>query len=479
MSTPFRNFDDSDDDSDDGDVVFVSSRVPVPKVNKEYPCNQCPEEDRPIFKSHAELVKHKAEAEHEYCKKCDQEFECRDDLEMHILRSNRHITCFLCIKEFRSESGLQLHTQQAHRTSASALCPRCHENFATQAGLLQHIEQNLCAGGLRRGEIYGSINDHQYRTNEELRNRSGTGTETSTGNKPDGEPADPQTAAIELVNSFSHFKIYDTRPGTRDEEEEIKIDTRWWNEHRRHYNCPFRNCGKKFKNSNAFQQHLNSDAHTAKNFSCPGCKKRFPSSSAMLQHVESGMCRIMKTADYERVKDGLTFPVDQNKPSQSVATRSQRSEALSTVGAASDTGEDDRSVGGPKGKGKAVTSGSLSTVGTRPTTVQGYMAAQARAMNNKTPNSVSSALSTVGTKPEKQGAAGMNHNQFAERQLQQLKSAWGESNTKDKGKGKVKVDSQQPSEPVRKRTVVENQKPEGPMEYSFDKDSDSELSTVL
>ncbi|KAK6527996.1 hypothetical protein TWF281_009255 [Arthrobotrys megalospora] len=487
---PYHNFDDSDDDSDDEHITLVSTHVPGPQAEEQYPCQQCPEHKRPVFESHAALVKHKIQAEHQYCKKCDQEFGSRDDLEMHILRSNRHITCFMCVKEFRSESGLQLHTQQIHRTTAGGMCPRCHENFATQAGLLQHIEGNLCPGGLRRGEIYSAIKDHQHRTNEELRNRSETGTEASS-EKPMTTREEDQ--ASELVNSFSHFKIYDQRAGTKPEEEIIKVDMAWWDPERRHYNCPYRTCGKKFKNSDAFQQHLNSDAHAAKNFSCPGCKKRFPSSSAMLQHVESGMCRISKMADYDRVKSGLTIPVDQSRLTKSLATFSHRSETLSTVGAPSDARRGDLSTVGAKTK----PSEALSTVGTKPAVGHGNLSEKLSTVGarsdrggktKKPPSSTASrseALSTVGT----------NQNQYAEQRLQQMKQAWGgpareneggdpahASGSKPKGKGKGKASPSKASEAVKKRAVAENRKPDALIEYSFGKDSDSEeegtLSTV-
>ncbi|KAK6345207.1 hypothetical protein TWF718_007134 [Orbilia javanica] len=500
---PFRSFDDSDDDSDDGIITVVSSQVPGPQDEEEYPCNQCPDSRRPVFRSHAELVKHKIQAEHHYCKKCDQEFDCRDDLEMHVLRSNRHITCFVCVKEFRSESGLQFHTQQAHQTSAGGICPQCHENFNTQAGLLQHIEGNLCPGGLRRSDIYEAVEDHQRQTNEELRDRSTNTTQRGT-ERP--APTKDENPAVELVNSFSHFKIFDQRAAAnaRPEDQVIEIDMNWWDKERRHFKCPFRNCGKKYKRSDAFQQHLNSDAHIAKNFICPGCKKRFPSSSAMLQHVESGMCRINQMSEYDRVKGGLTLSVDQSRLSQSLATMSYRSETLSTIGggAPSDLGDNSNAMGA---RNKANSSEMPNTFGPRPTAAYSVMSERfplagtkpERGGNLQRPFSNiarSEASSTIGGKPDNVSTVGTDHNQFAEGQLQQLRHAWsipdqqGEGgnpvnpkSSKGKGKAKANYSSSQASDAINKRNAAENRRPGDGMSYSFENDSEDErtISTVI
>ncbi|KAF3164361.1 hypothetical protein EYR41_001411 [Orbilia oligospora] len=494
---PFRNYDDSDDDSDEGLITVVSAQVPGPQEEEEYPCQQCPENRRPVFRSHAELVKHKIQAEHQYCKKCDQEFADRDDLEIHILRSNRHITCFVCVKEFRSESGLQFHTQQAHQTSAGGICPQCHENFNTQAGLLQHIEGNLCPGGLRRSDIYEAIEDHQQQTNEELRNRS---TNTTQKDTEEPTPTQSENPAIELVNSFSHFKILDQRAtgSTRPEGEIIDVDPKWWDKERRHYVCPYRSCRRKFKYSEPFRQHLNSDAHSDKIFNCPGCKKRFTSSSAMLQHIESRMCRIVQMPDYDRVRGGLTVPVDQSRLSHSLATMSHRSETLSTVGVLSDTGDNSSTVGA------RTATGMLNTVGARPTAAYNAMSGRfpagrpkpERGGNFKEPPSTaggSDHLTTVGTRSERLSTVGTNQNQFAEGQLQQLKHAWAEpsreggeggelaQNKGSKGKGEAKHNPSDASNAITRRNAAENRKPKDGVKYSFGNDSDEEgtMSTVI
>ncbi|RVD82625.1 uncharacterized protein DFL_007045 [Arthrobotrys flagrans] len=499
---PFRSYDDSDDDSDDEFITVVSSQVPGPQEEKEYPCKQCPENKRPVFESHAELVKHKIQAEHQYCKKCDQEFPDRDGLEVHILRSNRHITCFVCVKEFRSESGLQFHTQHAHQTSAGGICPQCHENFNTQAGLLQHIEGNLCPGGLRRTDIYGAIEEHQYQTNEELRNRSTNATPRGT-ERP--MPTRDENPAVELVKSFTHFKILDQRPaaaGTRPEGERIEINMDWWDPERRQYKCPFSACGRKFKRSEPFQQHLNSDAHAAKNFLCPGCKKRFTSSSAMLQHIESRMCRIVQMPDFDRVKGSLTLPVDQSRLSQSLATMSHRGGTLSTVGAPSDTGDNSSTVGA---RTMASASATLSTVGNRPTAAYSTTSERfppvgtklERGGNIKRPPSTAGRSEALSAKSGGLSTVGTNQNQFAESQLQQLKHAWSgpheaergniahasSSKGKVKAKAKAKYSPSKASDAINKRGDAENRKPGDDVQYSFGNGSEEEeetnMSTVI
>ncbi|KAF3914792.1 hypothetical protein ABW20_dc0101905 [Dactylellina cionopaga] len=358
---PYRSFDDSDSDSGDEDIVYVSEAVRVKGSERTlFECSHCKDEPQ-VFESYSELIEHKVRVGHDYCRKCDEDFPDRDAFELHTLNSNKHITCYLCGKEFRSESGLELHMENLHHSSEGALCPQCHENFSSASGLLQHIEGNLCPGELRRSDVHTAINIHQTILNEALRKEM-------EGSMPETNPR--ERTESELTQSFSHFKIYDQKEGTKPPLDNVKIevDMSWWNKDKKAFICPYRGCSKKFTNSKSFEQHLNSAAHAAKSFVCPGCKKKFPSSSAMLQHVESGQCRISKMPAYEMVKEGLLVPLNQGKLTKSEIATSTRKTTPSTVGTASTKSGGPSTAGSRSNHGKTESEGDLeSETGGAPT----------------------------------------------------------------------------------------------------------------
>jgi DNA-directed RNA polymerase subunit RPC12/RpoP len=66
-----------------------------------------------IFGSDAEMKKHKiADPEHEYCSRCDEDFQDEERLLIHKIKSNKHIVCPICGSEYRSESGRDHHILQ-------------------------------------------------------------------------------------------------------------------------------------------------------------------------------------------------------------------------------------------------------------------------------------------------------------------------------------------------------------------------------
>ncbi len=68
-----------------------------------------------LFDSEKDMKRHKKHDEnHEYCHKCDADFETYDDLAHHkIFRPDAHDkACRVCGMEFKSESGLKRHIEQ-------------------------------------------------------------------------------------------------------------------------------------------------------------------------------------------------------------------------------------------------------------------------------------------------------------------------------------------------------------------------------
>ncbi|KAK6543068.1 hypothetical protein TWF694_006993 [Orbilia ellipsospora] len=341
---PYRNLDDSDEDSDDEYVVYVSGAArpdyETPGQKEKYPCKLCPDNDRPEFESYADLIEHKVQEGHHYCKKCDEDFKDRDDLELHLFNSNKHITCYLCCKEFKSESGLSLHMKNMHQNRAAqdnvpmSMCPQCHESFATKSALLQHLEGNLCPGGLRRDQVWKLIDEIQKEikdgNSQPFRGFEGGSTSGWSTNGVQGPPAGGNAARFD--------KIYDSEKASTKPvpEEKANIDIEWYDSARRQWVCPHRSCRKKFVHPSSLEQHLSSGAHAAKSFLCPGCKKKFQSSSAMSQHMESGQCRITSMPESSRIREVFDASIRPDNSvrsiAQSVDDDMEPTATLSTVG---------------------------------------------------------------------------------------------------------------------------------------------------
>jgi DNA-directed RNA polymerase subunit RPC12/RpoP len=74
------------------------------------------------------MKEHKSER-HDYCARCDEDFESEEHLLIHKIKSQKHIVCPICGCEFRSEGGRDLHVRQVckrmvglfHREPASGL----------------------------------------------------------------------------------------------------------------------------------------------------------------------------------------------------------------------------------------------------------------------------------------------------------------------------------------------------------------------
>ncbi|KAJ9248647.1 hypothetical protein DTO207G8_7283 [Paecilomyces variotii] len=96
------------------------------------------------FGSDAEMKKHKiSDLEHEYCSRCDEDFQDEERLLIHKIKSNKHIICPICGSEFRSESGRDHHIMQNHRTEQDLTC-YCQAKFKSGATMINHIDKNEC-----------------------------------------------------------------------------------------------------------------------------------------------------------------------------------------------------------------------------------------------------------------------------------------------------------------------------------------------
>ncbi|KAL2829193.1 hypothetical protein BDW59DRAFT_178538 [Aspergillus cavernicola] len=99
-----------------------------------------------FFSNLKEMKKHKTiNPGHEYCARCDEDYEDEEQLFIHMIKSNKHIVCPVCGTQFGSEGGRDGHIRQFHRTAQNLTCCGCKSTFRTAAGLMYHIENDECA----------------------------------------------------------------------------------------------------------------------------------------------------------------------------------------------------------------------------------------------------------------------------------------------------------------------------------------------
>ncbi|KAE8355233.1 hypothetical protein BDV28DRAFT_163344 [Aspergillus coremiiformis] len=96
-----------------------------------------------FFNSESEMKQHKS-FNHEYCNRCDEDFEDEERLLIHKIKSNKHIVCPVCGVEFHSEGGRNSHIRLNHRSLQILPCHGCKAAFRTASGLMHHIESDEC-----------------------------------------------------------------------------------------------------------------------------------------------------------------------------------------------------------------------------------------------------------------------------------------------------------------------------------------------
>ncbi|ODM19497.1 hypothetical protein SI65_04481 [Aspergillus cristatus] len=116
-----------------------------PGPKKKIPCTY--DDCKFLFASVEEMRKHKEmEPLHDYCAKCDIDFEDEERHLIHKLQAeNKHIVCPICGIDFRSEGGRDAHIRQNHRAEQHLVCHGCKVIFKSAAGLMKHIEDNECS----------------------------------------------------------------------------------------------------------------------------------------------------------------------------------------------------------------------------------------------------------------------------------------------------------------------------------------------
>lgn len=93
------------------------------------------------------MKRHKKNSdEHDYCHKCDEDFQSVDDLSQHkAWRPDQHgKACRICGEEFKSTSGLRRHIELNHRTNQKIPCIGCGEEFYNATQYIDHLEFGHC-----------------------------------------------------------------------------------------------------------------------------------------------------------------------------------------------------------------------------------------------------------------------------------------------------------------------------------------------
>ncbi|KAF2199745.1 hypothetical protein GQ43DRAFT_456939 [Delitschia confertaspora ATCC 74209] len=99
------------------------------------------------FDTVLEMKRHKKYAkEHDYCPKCDEDFDSWDELTLHkAFRPDNHgKACRLCGEEFRSESGMVRHVKMSHKMDQKVPCIGCGAQFYRASLLVEHLEFGHC-----------------------------------------------------------------------------------------------------------------------------------------------------------------------------------------------------------------------------------------------------------------------------------------------------------------------------------------------
>ncbi|OSS51762.1 hypothetical protein B5807_03370 [Epicoccum nigrum] len=99
------------------------------------------------FNTVKDMKRHKKnDDDHDYCDKCDEDFESYDDLAQHkVIRPDMHDkACRVCGQEFKSTSGLRRHIELSHKVNQKLACIGCGDTFHRACLLIEHLEYGYC-----------------------------------------------------------------------------------------------------------------------------------------------------------------------------------------------------------------------------------------------------------------------------------------------------------------------------------------------
>jgi len=134
-----------------------------------------------------------------------------------------------------------------HQNKQGGRCPGCNDPFTTRSGLLQHIENNLCAGNYKRTAIHKHIleelqEESILRAQEAKDRESSVG--TSGGNEDDNQSVASMTSSVARARAIAVIDL-DRLADMKIEEindEPIDIKKEWFDRERKLWCCPHPKC---------------------------------------------------------------------------------------------------------------------------------------------------------------------------------------------------------------------------------------------
>lgn len=220
--------------------------------------------NHPIYQSLQSRVQHDAkeidsdsecpDLEKIQCLRCRLWFNDANGLRVHYIVSPLHHWCFICKRYFKLAGSLDAHLDSIAHADRVLECPFCTYMFKTPSGMAMHLENGDCKNK--------KIDRHQVTA--AVRSMNLTPNICIAGASIQAPTSTPMASSL-LIATQASFNG-------------------------RHYDCPIPNCTKHFRKLDALNRHLNSPAHDASQFKCPGCSKEFKVISGFVQHVESRTC---------------------------------------------------------------------------------------------------------------------------------------------------------------------------------------------
>jgi len=277
---------------------------------------------------------------HAYCRRCDDHFDDRDELEDHYDRS--HDFCSVCRRVFANIYGLKEHYRQSeqhhycspcdehfddtyeledHYERSHHLCSVCRRVFANNYGLKEHYHEqhHYCSPCDRHFQNDNNLRQHLNSSTHRPRNThcpAGCGSSfisnsalvlhLESGGCSSGINRNTVNRVVRQLDT-NHVITDPSRlitGGTYVDDEVTYYATAFsWNGFA--YECYL--CHKDYSSLRSLNQHLASPAHERKFYICPGpnCDIRFVGLGALCQHIESESCGVLRFRAVQATMDSL------------------------------------------------------------------------------------------------------------------------------------------------------------------------------
>ncbi|KAH7132534.1 hypothetical protein B0J11DRAFT_601147, partial [Dendryphion nanum] len=147
-------------------VKMVSQIEPI--ANKRVKCTY--EDCDLYFPTVGAMISHKKNSEeHDYCQKCDKDFNSFEELAQHkaFTPDVHQRACRVCGDEFKSVSGLKRHIELSHKVNQKLSCIGCNETFHRASLMVEHLEFGHCPE-ISAGQFHAHI-VHKQLVSELLR----------------------------------------------------------------------------------------------------------------------------------------------------------------------------------------------------------------------------------------------------------------------------------------------------------------------